>query len=201
MREIGIHNNLSKVAKNIVVNVDIENLSKNQIKRIVKQVENGYATGGDATTSYITRSILREYDIPHFIVGNEHNHHITWKNIPSDHPMFDKLAGAVAITKLTSPANDGGSYYMTWKTNIERLERIITERPSTGNANLYDVEYMVRNDVLNVGRIELDKDHKVHELLKKLPDMTEFPIVLGREEYNYPLPFEVVEKDEEEYYD
>ena len=197
IKEIQVHSNLLKVAKNIVVNVDIENLSKNQLKRVVKQVENGYATSGDATTSYITRSILREYDISHFIVGNEHNHHITWKNIPSDHPMFDKLAGVVAITKITPPEEH---YYDSWKKAIERLERIINERPSTGNANLYEIDYTVRNDVLNVGRIKLDKDHKVHELLEKLPDMKEFPIVLGREEYEYPLSYEIIETDEEEYY-
>ena len=89
---------------------------------------------------------------------------------------------------------------MTWKTGIERLERLITERPSTGNTDLYDVDFTVRTKVLDVSRIELDKDHKVYDLLEKLPDMTEFPLIIGREEYEYPLPYEVVEKDQEEYY-
>lgn len=199
MREIGIHNNLSKVAKTIVVNVDIENLTKNQLKRVVKQVENGYATSGDATTSYITRSILREYNIPHFIVGNETNSHITWQNIPSDHKMFDELAGLVAITKLSPPDND--HYKTSWDRDIQKLERIINERPTTGNASLYYTDTMLRDKVMSAGRIPLDKDHKVHELLKKLPDMTEFSIVLGREEYEYPLPYEVKDNDREEYYD
>lgn len=197
MQEIQIHYNLLRIAKDIVVNIDIGNLSRNQLKRVVKQVENGYATNGDATTSYITRSILREYDIPHFIVGNESNCRIAWKNIPSNHKMFDELAGVVAITKLTPPEDH---YYDAWKKAIQRLERIIYERPSTGNTDLYDVDFTVRTKVLDVSRIELDKDHKVYDLLEKLPDMTEFPLIIGREEYEYPLPYEVVEKDQEEYY-
>lgn len=199
MREISIHNNLLKVAKNIVVNVDIENLTKNQLKRVVKQVENGYATSGEATTSYITRSILREYNIPHFIVGNETNSHITWQNIPYDHKMFDELAGLVAITKLSPPEHQ--HYKGAWEKGIKRLERVIEERPTTGNASLYDTDSMLRDKVLLAGRMPLDKDHKVHELLNKLPDMTEFSVILGREEYEYPLAYEVDDIDKEEYYD
>jgi hypothetical protein len=60
---------------------------------------------------------------------------------------------------------------------------------------------MLRDKVLLAGRIPLDKDHKVHEVLKVLPDMKEFPIVLGREEYEYPLPYEIDDTDKEEYYD
>jgi hypothetical protein len=198
MREIDIHGNLSRVAKNIVVNIDIENLTKNQLKRVVKQVENGYATNGEATTSYMTRSILREYNIPHFIVGNETNSHITWQNIPSDHKMFDELAGLVAITKLSPPENE--HYKHSWDKDIKRLERIINERPTTGNASLYYTDSMIRDKVMSASRMPLDKDHKVKELLKKLPDMTEFSIILERKEYEYPLPYEATEKDEDEYY-
>ena len=199
MREINIHHNLLKVAKNITVNVDIENLTKNQLKRVVKQVENGYATSGDATTSYISRSILREYDIPHFIVGNESNSYLAWKGIPTDHPIFNEIEGAVAITKL-SPPEGSGHYRDTWDLNIRRLERVLLERPTIGHADLQYIDYMVRNKIHAVGRIKLDKDHKVNELLKKLPDMTEFPIVLGREEYSYTLPYEQTDHDEDEYY-
>ncbi len=198
MKEIDIPDNLLKVAKNIVVNIDIENLTKNQFKRIVKQVESGYATNGDATTSYMTRSILREYDIPHFIVSAFRHSYITWKNLPSNHKIFDELTGVVAVTKLCPPEDP---YYKRWQKSIERLERIIAERPTTGNANIEEIDCGIRDKVFSASRIQLDKDHKVHKFLKKLPKMNKFSIVLGREEYEYPLPYEVDEQDEEEYYD
>jgi hypothetical protein len=66
--------------------------------------------------------------------------------------------------------------------------------------NLYEIDYMIRDKVHAVGRLKIDKDHKVHEVLKALPDMKEFPIVLGREEYSYALPYEEQDKDEDEYY-
>jgi len=199
MQEIQIHYNLLRIAKDIEVNIDIGNLTKNQLKRVVKQVENGYATSGDATTSYISRSILREYDIPHFIVGNESNSYLAWKGIPTDHPIFNEIEGALAITKL-SPPEGGGHYRDTWDLNIRRLERVILERPTIGNADLQYIDYIVRNKIHAVGRIKLAKDHKVNGLLEKLPDMTEFPIVLGREEYSYALPYEQTDRDEDEYY-
>ena len=58
LSNIDIHSNLSMVAKNIIVNIDTENLTRNQLKRVANQVANGYATSGNATTSYITRSSI-----------------------------------------------------------------------------------------------------------------------------------------------
>lgn len=198
MEAINIHSNLAMVAKNVVVNIDIGNLTKNQLKRVVKQVENGYATSGHATSSYITRCILREYNLPHFIVGNESSSYMAWKNISSDHPFFDKLAGAVAITKLTVPEHKHQKD--VWEKDIQRWERILLERPTTGNTDFYSIDYMVRDDIHSIGRVKLDEDHKVKELLEKLPDMTEFPIVIGRDEFIYPLPYEEKDNDKDEYY-
>ena len=200
MTEIQIHQNLTRVAKSIVVNIDIGNLTKNQLKRVANQVENGYATSGDATTSYMTRSILREHKIPHFIVGNESNSYITWQNIPSDHPIFDELAGAVALTKLTVPDNDHQKQRL--EQAIKKWDRILLERPTTGNFDLYEIDYIVRDKVHAVGRLKIDKDHKVYEFLKVLPDMKTFPLLLGQgqNEYSYPLPYEETDEDSEEYY-
>ncbi len=41
----------------------------------------------------------------------------------------------------------------------------------------------------------------VRMIMSRLEKMNKFSIVLGREEYEYPLPYEVDEQDEEEYYD
>ena len=200
MTEIQIHQNLTRVAKSVVVNIDIGNLTKNQLKRVATQVENGYATSGDATTSYMTRSILREHKIPHFIVGNESNSYITWQNIPSDHPIFDELAGAVALTKLTVPDNDHQKQRL--EQAIKKWDRVLLERPTTGNFDMYEIDYMIRNKVHTVGRLKIDKDHKVYEFLKVLPDMKTFPLLLGQgqNEYSYPLPYEEKDEDTEEYY-
>lgn len=198
LSNIDIHSNLSMVAKNIIVNIDTENLTRNQLKRIANQVANGYATSGNATTSYITRSILREYAIPHFIVGNESNSHMSWKSITPDHPIFYELAGAVAITKLVTPHHE--HHQRALADDIRKWERILAERPTTGHVDLYNIDHLVRDKLHAIGRVKIDKDHKVHEVLKALPDMKEFPIVLGREEYSYALPYEEQDKDEDEYY-
>ena len=199
MKEISIHSNLSTVAKNIIVNIDIANLTKNQFKRVIKQIENGYATSGDATTSYISRSILREYNIPHFIVGSESSNYVSWYDIPSDHPFFDAFAGAVAITKLSVPENKHTKD--SWERDMKEWERILLERPKVGNTSLYHIDYLVRENIMEVCRLKLTEDHKVKELLTKLPDMIEFPIVLGRNEFAYPLPWDVKDIDEVEYYE
>ena len=198
MEEISIHRNLALVAKNVVVNADINNLTKNQIKRVITQVKQGYATSGDATTSYITRSILREYNLPHFILGNN-SEYISWKNIPKNHAMFESLEKLVSITKMEeiSYANQ-----KTWRDKaVKEIERVLEERPTTGTLNLSDTSELIRDKVYDACRYELSDDHTVNELLTKLPDMSEFPIVIGREEYSYKLPYDEQVKDEDEFFD
>lgn len=97
---MGIHvpQTLLNVSEKITVKVNVKDLTDRQLKNIARQVRQGHVSRwSNSATSIITRHVLHELGIPHI---RYNSWGIATHHIPNDHPLWEAVVNAVAITKI-----------------------------------------------------------------------------------------------------
>jgi ribosomal protein L22 len=97
-----IRQEISKYAE-VSMKIDFNKFSKRQIKNIVKQLRNGAVSYGHSATATVAQWLLRKYPMPHFRYDS---YYIKGRDLPFDHPFFNKLKEISSIAKLNSDLSE-----------------------------------------------------------------------------------------------
>ena len=97
---MGIHipSTLLQVSEAITVKVRVDRLSDRQLKNVARQVKAGYIpTYSNSATAHLARHLVKQFSVPCIKWS-------AWRietdNIPTDHPIYDAVVNAAAISKL-----------------------------------------------------------------------------------------------------
>lgn len=97
---MGVHvpESLLRVSKCLKLEVQMNSLTDRQIKNIVRQVRAGFVPmWSNSATAHIARHIVDKFEVPCIKWSN---YNIKMNNIPEDHPIFEAIINAGAISKL-----------------------------------------------------------------------------------------------------
>ena len=97
---MGIHipKSLLNVSEAVKVKVKLSRITDRQIKNIVRNIKTGWVPlYGNSATAHLTRHIAKKFDVPCIKWSN-------WRlqlhDIKEDHPLWDAIPNAAAITKI-----------------------------------------------------------------------------------------------------
>lgn len=162
---MGVHvpESLLRVSKSLKLEVQMNSLTDRQIKNIVKQVRAGFVPmWANSATAHIARHIVDKFELP-CIKWSSYN--IKLNNIPEDHPIFEAIINAGAISKLEL-TDDQRAWHTSY---LERDAEAATIKNGNYTVSPYHYSNTGRDMITQAGKKGVvTPDSPVHEYLNKL---------------------------------
>lgn len=162
---MGIHipQTLLNVSEEIKVKVRLDRITDRQIKNIVRQVKAGYVPlYANSATAHIARHIVNKFDVP---CVKWSSYRIHTHKLSPDHPIWEAIPQAVALSKLEVSAED-----MNWYAkDYDEMLRKAQDR--TKDISLSHYIFRDAGSRLLQGAVKgasIPADHPVHAYLDSL---------------------------------
>ena len=158
---INVPQSLLNVSNGVRLEINMSKFSAIQLKNIGKYVKTLKIPNTNSATAKIAKGIVDYLKIPHFVTSRRH---IEWHHIPYDHPIFDKIIGAVSIAILMPDQQ-------WWSADrMKATKSYIESKSPIGSLSLWGdtIDAQVQKELLCMATYKHEMSPQAEEMLENL---------------------------------
>ena len=158
---INVPQSLLNVSNGVKLEINMAKFTPIQLKNIGKYVKTLQIPNSTSATAKIAKGIVDYLKIPHFVTSKRH---IEWHHIPFDHPIFDKMIGAVSVALLMPDQH-------WWSSDrMKDTKLAIEKKRPVGNISLWGdtIDEQVQKELLSMATYKHEMSPQAEELLDNL---------------------------------
>ena len=115
----------------------------------------------NTATAKIAKGLVDYLRIPHFLVSGNH---IEWHHVPYEHPIFQKIIGAISVALL------GPEEHWWYVDRLKYAKKCIEEKHSIGSVNMWGdiIDEKVKEEIISMAVYKHDMTPQEEEILENI---------------------------------
>lgn len=158
---INVPQSLLNVSNGVKLEIDMSKFSDKQLKNIGKYVKTLKLPNTNSATAKIAKGLVDYLRIPHFLTNGNY---IEWHHIPHEHPIFDKLIGAISVALLMP------EQHWWYSDRLRETQRAIENKYAIGSINMWgdNIDEKVKKEIISMATYKHELSPQAEEMLENL---------------------------------
>jgi len=158
---INVPQSLLNVSKGVKLEVDMSKFSDKQLKNIGKYVKTLKLPNTNSATAKIAKGLVDYLKIPHFLTSGNH---VEWHHIPHEHPIFEKIIGAISVALLMP------EQHWWYADRLKETKRNIENKYAIGSINMWgdNIDEKVKKEIVSMATYKHEMSPQAEEMLENL---------------------------------
>lgn len=158
---INVPQSLLNVSNGVKLEIDMSKFSDKQLKNIGKYVKTLKIPNTNSATAKIAKGLVDYLKIPHFLTSGNH---VEWHYIPHEHPIFEKLIGAISVALLMP------EQHWWYSDRLKETKRGIENKHKIGSINMWgdNIDEKVKKEIVSMATYKHEMTPQTEEMLENL---------------------------------
>jgi hypothetical protein len=158
---INVPQSLLNVSNGVKLEINMNKFTDKQLKNIGKYVKTLKLPNTNSATAKIAKGLVDFLKIPHFLTNGNY---IEWHHIPYDHPIFEKLYGALSVSLLMP------DQHWWYADRVREAKRAIENKHAIGSVNMWgdNIDETVKKEIISMATYKHEMSPQAEEMLENL---------------------------------
>lgn len=158
---INVPQSLLNVSNGVKLEIDMSKFSDKQLKNIGKYVKTLKIPNTNSATAKIAKGLVDYLRIPHFLTSGNH---IEWHHIPHEHPIFEKIIGAISVALLMP------EQHWWYSDRLRETQRAIENKHAIGSINMWgdNIDEKVKKEIVSMATYKHEMSPQTEEMLENI---------------------------------
>lgn len=158
---INVPQSLLNVSNGVKLEINLSKFTDKQLKNIGKYVKTLKIPNTNSATAKIAKGLVDYLKIPHFL---SNGHYLEWHYIPHEHPVFEKMYGAISVALLMPDQH-------WWHADrLRETKRAIENKHTIGSINMWgdNIDEKVKKEIVSMATYKHEMTPQAEETLENL---------------------------------
>lgn len=158
---INVPQSLLNVSNGVKLEIDMSKFSDKQLKNIAKYVKTLKIPNTNSATAKIAKGLVDFLQIPHFVSSGRF---VEWHHIPHEHPIFEKMIGAISVALLMP------EQHWWYSDRLRETQRAIEDKHAIGSINMWgdNIDDKTKQEIISMATYKHKLSPQAEETLENL---------------------------------